>query len=328
MKFTPSIWRSCARSKRINPTKPSVPPEPTSPAREKPSKHKSRRENLRHDGWWIENHMTNRISRRRFLKASAASAAILSTGAVWSQSTTQSSKLRWGVIGAGHRGNIHINAIKSFDKQMQILGVCDVMENHLAQGAKKAGESVQKYSDYQKLLANPDIDTVLIATPNMWHKEMVLAALDAKKNVMCEKPLAVNIDECKAIKSAVEATKQTALFTMQLRYSAHYAEVRKAIEGGRIGKPKILTMSEFRGDWNRGDVWKFKDPKVGEVNWRFSHLASGGTLNEKVCHYFDILHWMVGENPASISCTGGIAKYTGGRDTWDHATTTMRYPSG
>jgi predicted dehydrogenase len=118
------------------------------------------------------------------------------------------------------------------------------------------------------------------------------------------------------------------LYTMQLRYSPRFQVMRQAIEQGKIGKPKHLLFAEFRGDWNRGDVWQYDDPKRGKINWRFSHAASGGTLNEKVCHYFDILHWMAGENPQRVSCTGGIAKYNDGRDTWDHATTTMSYASG
>ena len=61
------------------------------------------------------------------------------------------------------------------------------------------------------------------------------------------------------------------------------------------------------------------------MNWRYSHAASGGTLNEKVCHYFDILHWMVSARPERVMCDGGIAVYNDGRDTWDHATTVLSY---
>ena len=86
------------------------------------------------------------ITRRSFLRGSCAAAAALSIPAcVFAQaaSTKPSDKaLRWGVIGTGHRGTIHLGAIKSFPDDMRILGVCDVMENHLAAGAKKAGAGV------------------------------------------------------------------------------------------------------------------------------------------------------------------------------------------
>ena len=273
------------------------------------------------------------ITRRGFLQSSCAAAAALAMPAcVFAQAASQPSDktLRWGVIGTGHRGSIHVSAIKSFPDDMQILGVCDVMENHLAAGAKKAGAGVSTFNDYQKLLANSDINAVLIATPNCLHHEMVLAALQAGKHVMCEKPMAISIEQCKAMKSAAEAKPDlTVLYTMQLRYSPRFQVMRQQIEAGKIGKPKHMLFAEYRGDWNRGDVWQYDDPKLGKkVNWRFSHAASGGTLNEKVCHYFDILHWMAGDKPARVSCDGGIAVYNDGRDTWDHATTTITYENG
>jgi predicted dehydrogenase len=271
-------------------------------------------------------------TRREFLRTSiiagAAFAACGFAGVAKAQATAEA-PLRWGVIGTGHRGGIHIGAIKSFKEQCKILGVCDVMENHLAAGAKRAGEGVQTYSDYQKLLSNNDINAVLIATPNCVHKEVVVAALQAGKHVMCEKPMAVSMEECRAMKAAAEAKPDlVVLYTMQLRYSPRFNAMRQAIESGKIGKPKMLLFVESRGDWNRGDVWRYDDPKQGKVNWRFSQRASGGTLNEKSCHFLDLLHWMAGEMPQRVTCNGGIAKYRDGRDTWDHATISMRYPSG
>ena len=266
------------------------------------------------------------VTRRCFMQTVAGAAAGFYVAAAKGQATSQRT-LRWGVIGTGHRAGVaHIPAIRSFPDDMQIVALCDVMENHLAAGVKRAGSSVQTFIDYQKLLASPDINAVMIATPNMWHKEMVIAALEAGKHVMCEKPMAVSIDECKAMKSAAEKhPDQVVLYSMQLRYSPRWMEFRKAIDSGKIGKPKQMLFVESRGDWNRGDVWQYVDPKLGKVNWRFSHAASGGTLNEKVCHYFDILHWMAGAAPQRVSCVGGISMYRDGRDTWDHAMTTLTY---
>src|SRR2546421_11512710 len=112
------------------------------------------------------------VSRRGFLRGAAAAAAALAAPAVvFGQGQKQ---LRWGVIGTGHRGLIHISAIKSFTDECEILGVCDVMDNHLAAGAKRAGGAAQLYSDYQKILACSVIYALLLATPNLLHREMVL----------------------------------------------------------------------------------------------------------------------------------------------------------
>ncbi|MEA2710701.1 MAG: hypothetical protein QOF78_3302 [Phycisphaerales bacterium] len=274
------------------------------------------------------------VTRRDVLRTSLAVGAALAipTCLFAEVSAEKAGKtLRWGIIGTGARATrAHIPAIKSFSDDMEIVAVCDVMENHLADGVKRAGDTVQTYSDYQKLLANKDINAVCIATPNLLHKEMVCAALDAGKHAMCEKPMAVSIDECRAMKAAQEKHPDlVVLYAMQLRYAGVWSMLRKEIEKGAIGKPRHLLFAEFRGDWNRGDVWQYDDPKLGrKLNWRFSHAASGGTLNEKVCHYFDILNWMVGAAPQRVSCTGGISVYRDGRDTWDHASTTLTYADG
>jgi predicted dehydrogenase len=86
-----------------------------------------------------------------------------------------------------------------------------------------------------------------------------------------------------------------------------------------------------RGDWNLSpNVWQYADPKLGgkPMNWRFSHAASGGTLNEFSCHYLDLLHWFAGSpTPERIAADGGISVYKDGRDTWDHASVTLKYPN-
>jgi predicted dehydrogenase len=93
----------------------------------------------------------------------------------------------------------------------------------------------------------------------------------------------------------------------------------------------MIVQNCSRGDWNLSpDVWKYADPKLAggqPRNWRFSHAASGGTLNEFSCHYLDLLHWYAGGTPTAVSADGGIAMYKDGRDTWDHASVTLTYPN-
>ena len=273
-------------------------------------------------------------SRRTFLKtgsltAAAAAAALAFPSGVFAQATTSQAPLRIGIIGTGHRGSVHIASIKGFP-QFQIVAACDVRQNHLDKAIGRiGGGGAQPYIDYQKLLASSDIDAVLIATPNCAHKEIVLAALEAGKHVLCEKPMAVTYDECQAMKAAADAKPNlVVLYTMQLRYAPRFAAMRKAIEDGKIGRPLYQLFVEFRGDWNRGDVWQYDDPRLGKINWRFSHAASGGTLSEKSCHFLDLMNWMAGAAPAKVRCDGGIARYKDGRDTWDHAAIVAEYPDG
>lgn len=241
----------------------------------------------------------------------------------------KSALLRWGVIGTGTRGGwTHVPVLKEAP-QSETIALCDVSEQRLKAAAERVGHPVTTYSDYQKLLANPDVNAVVIAVPNMFHKEILLAAIAARKHVLCEKPAGTTTEEGLAMKAAVESAKTVVMFGMQYRNVPKHQKIAELIAKGEIGKPKYLVQNCCRGDWNTSsNVWQFADPKLGgkPMNWRYSHTATGGSLNEFSCHYFDLLNWYAGGIPQRISADGGISVYHDGRDTWDHATVTIQYP--
>ena len=276
----------------------------------------------------------NELSRRSFVAAAAAGAVASMTLrlAADTPAAGAGAALRWGIIGTGTRGAFtHIPVLKEAPES-QLVALCDVSEERLSAAAAKAPGKVATYADYQKLLADPDVNAVVVATPNLFHREHLLAALQAGKHVLCEKPIGVSADDAAEMKRAADSAKTVVMFGMQYRNNPRQQQIKALIASGRIGKPRYVIQNVSRGDWNRSkNVWQYADPKLNggkPTNWRFSYAATGGTLNEFSCHYLDLLHWMVGEAPERVSCDGGIAVYHDGRDTWDHATVTMKYPSG
>ena len=274
------------------------------------------------------------LSRRSFVAAAAAGAVASISPRLYGAGPAAGSgaTLRWGIIGTGTRGTFtHIPVLKDAPES-QLVGLCDVSEERVRDALRRAGEPIGACTDYRTLLDNKNINAVVIATPNLFHREMLLAAIDAGKHVLCEKPIGVSADDAVAMKRAADSAKTVVMFGMQYRNNPRQQQIKELIASGRIGKPRYVIQNVSRGDWNRSkNVWQYADPKVNggkPTNWRFSYAATGGTLNEFSCHYLDLLHWMVGEHPATVSCDGGIAVYQDGRDTWDHATVTMKYPSG
>jgi predicted dehydrogenase len=281
------------------------------------------------------------LSRRHFMKQSAVGAAALAAVSAipavhvrGAQSTNSEPLLRWGIIGTGTRGHkTHVLTLKEMAPEFELIALCDVAESRLKAASKSFGKPTQNYSDYQKLLANPDVTGVVIATPNLFHREMLQAALQAGKHVLCEKPAGVSFQDANEMQRLVDSAKTTVMFGMQYRHNPKHTKIHELIEAGKIGKPKYLVQNCSRGDWNLSpDVWQYSDPKMfgGKPhNWRFFHAASGGTLNEYSCHYFDLLHWFAGSStPSAVTGDGGISLYTDGRDTWDHASVTLTYPNG
>jgi predicted dehydrogenase len=155
---------------------------------------------------------------------------------------------------------------------------------------------------------------------------MLIASLASGKHVLCEKPMATSLDGCRMMRRVIDGSDRVVLFGLQLRYAGRYRDLYQQIKAGKIGRPRFLSLLEYRGDWNDTNVWQYKDPRSGkEMNWRFSQAATGGTLNEKACHFLDLLNWMAGGLPERISCQGGVNVYRG-RETWDHATVHLTYP--
>ena len=276
--------------------------------------------------------MHHRITRRSFVAGAAALALAATSARTRAADQPAEPLLRWGIIGTGTRGAFtHIPVLKEAPAS-RLVALCDVSEDRLKAAAGKAPNPVATYSDYQQLLSSPEVNAVVIATPNLLHREMLLAALQAGKHVLCEKPAGVTPQDAAAMLSAAESAKTVVMFGMQYRNNPRQQQIAQLLSSGRIGKPRYLVQNCSRGDWNRSaNVWEYSDPKVNggrPGNWRFSHAATGGTLNEFDCHYFDLLHGMVGALPQRVTCDGGISVYRDGRDTWDHATVTMSYPDG
>ena len=273
------------------------------------------------------------LSRRTFLGTTTAGLA-LAAGGVFGAGprSSEGATLRWGIIGTGTRGTFtHIPVLKEAPES-EVVALCDVSDERLQTAVGKVARPVAAYADYQKLLANPDVNAVVIATPNLFHREMFLAVLQAGKHVLCEKPAGVGPADAAAMKAAADSAKTVVMFGMQYRNNPRQRQIKALIDEGRIGRPKYLVQNAWRGDWNMNpNVWQYADPKLagGKArNWRLSHAATGGTLNEFSCHYLDLLHWMVGAVPQRVSATGGVAAYPDGRDTWDYAHVTLSYPGG
>ena len=166
-------------------------------------------------------------SRRDFLRTSAAGLA-LGLGAGGQADESAAKKLRWGIIGTGARSRHHIKTIKS-RVEMEIVAACDVDEGRLQMALARIDKPVLACRDYEKLLEMSEINAILICTPNMFHKEMVIAALEAGKHVMCEKPMASTWEECQAMRQAEERSSNVVLYTLQLRYSYRFQEFRNVV---------------------------------------------------------------------------------------------------
>src|SRR5208283_224100 len=247
------------------------------------------------------------LSRRNFISGSAAGAAALS---IMSPQTVRgyqaNSKISVGLIGSGGRGSYDASIVNG-DPRGRITALCDLYDDHLEKAKQTIKvENPTIYKDFEKLLASPDIDAVIIATPPFEHPRMLEAAVQAKKHVYCEKPAGVDLEGVRRVIAAGKKCdpSKNLSFGFQQRYGPVYLEAFKRLQAGDIGQ-----LTNARAYWIGGDPFKrvaYPDPKVEHLrNWFCYRDYSGDFIVEQDCHNFDVLHWFLNARPTSAVGRGG-----------------------
>ena len=277
--------------------------------------------------------MQTASSRRQFVKVAAASvvAPFILPSRVWSAETAPSERLTLGFIGVGKMNSGHIGNFLG-RKEVQIVAVCDVDTNRRENAKKTVEERYGKdkdagfkgceaYADFRKLLERKDIDAVVIATPDHWHAFIAIAALNAGKDVYCEKPLTHNIHEALTLIDSVRSNKRILQTGSQQRSSKEFRVAAELVRNGIIGKIQRVETAfgapakpnanpeepmEPGLDW---DMWCGPAPLVpyssilsprGVHNhvpaWRNTREFGGGMITDWGAHHIDIAQWGLGED--------------------------------
>jgi predicted dehydrogenase len=211
------------------------------------------------------------------------------------------------IIGAGHIGEVHANAIKKV-KNAKVVAVSDSIESKGLSFAKKF--KVKFYNDYDEILSNREIDVIAICAPTFLHAEMVIKAARAKKNIFCEKPLAMNNEEAKYMLEAVNNNNVKAMTAHVLRFWPAYMRIKEIVESGEIGKILHIYCERL-----------MPIPPWVENGWNKNEKLSGGAAIDIQIHDIDYILWLLGE-PEMIKSSGIYDKRFGG---WSHIGTNLEF---
>lgn len=211
------------------------------------------------------------ISRRQFVGALGA-ASVAATSA-YSAVVGANDKLRIGVIGCGGQATSHMEAlVKMRDTDnIEIVNVCDIYQKRLDKAAALTGG--KPLSDYRRLLDNKDIDYVLIATPEHWHFQMAMDALDAGKHVYLEKPMTHKIEQSQRLVAKVESSGKKLQVGVQGMSDESYAVAYQHVKAGELGKIVLAQIDYSRNylqDFWAGDEYPIDaDAKPGvNLDWK------------------------------------------------------------
>lgn len=210
---------------------------------------------------------------------------------------TDQRRVAVGMIGCGAMGLGVANRLLAIDSRLRVVGLYDPDLDSIGTALEQIDPKPIVYDDLASLLKLPEIDWVMIASLNCFHKEQTVAALKAGKHVFCQKPLATTLEDCRAIHQCWRESGRMFNIGLTLRYSPHYRKIKELLEAGSIGKIVSLEFNETlafdHGGFIHGD-------------WRRFLKYSGSFLLEKCCHDIDLVNWMVESEAARVASFGGL----------------------
>ena len=254
------------------------------------------------------------VSRRRFLQGTAASVlaapfVITSTALGADGKAPAGDRIGLGFIGVGLRGDQIMGGF--LGPRSECVAVCDVWENRREAARRHAGGRAASCNDFRDLLARPDVDAVVVATPEFWHSVVVVEAARAGKDIYCEKALAISVAEGQAMCEAVRRYGRVFQHGTQQRSDANFRFACELVRSGRIGRLRTITASvpaSEAGPLRQPvpvpkeldyDLWLGPSPwiphcgqaGIGHPGWCFRSDYSPGFILTWGVHHLDIAQW-------------------------------------
>ena len=222
--------------------------------------------------------------------------------------------MKVGIIGAGRIGKVHLESITRYVKGAEVAAMADPFMNAETEAFIKSMGVKKAVKDYREILADKDIDAVLICSSTDTHAPISLEAIAAGKHVFCEKPVDHDISNIQKVKKALEGSNVKYQVGFNRRFDHNFAAVKQAVEEGKIGALNVLKICS-------------RDPAAPPVSYI---KVSGGIFLDMTIHDFDMVRFLSGEEVESVYAMGGVMvdKGIGEAGDIDTAVITMRLKSG
>jgi predicted dehydrogenase len=205
------------------------------------------------------------------------------------------------VLGYGQRGQIYANYAINNPTEFEVVAIVENSEKNLAIATKK--HSCPVFTDYRDFLAaNIEADIVAVATQDADHREHAVACMEKGYDLLLEKPIASNIEDCEAIYEASVKYGKKVIICHVLRYTPFYRKIKSIIQSGLLGDVVTISASENVGYYHQSHSF-VRGP------WR-NDEQSCPMIVAKCCHDLDILRWLIGEKCQKVSSMGSLTFFT------------------
>ena len=199
-----------------------------------------------------------------------------------------SKPLKVGLVGTGGISRRHLPAYQQFPDQVQLTAACDIVEAAVQEFGKR-NQIDAVYTDFEKMLREADIDAVDICTAHNAHAPLAIAAAEAGKHAITEKPMAISLDECRQMIEAADKAGVTLMVAQHLRCTLEARAVKRMLDEGTLGTVQAVKTHAIQGGGRP------RPRRQGISHWgRDKNVAGGGILMMVSVHHIDLLRYYVG----------------------------------
>jgi predicted dehydrogenase len=302
----------------------------------------------------LENNPAN-LNRRQFLRTAGQTATVLTAASAIAPALLSApapgKTIGVGCIGLGTRGGDLLEAV-AHAPNVKVNAICDVYGPHRQKGLERClNPQAKAYVDYRELLADKNVDAVVIATPDHWHCQMVLDAIKAGKDIYCEKGFSRTLAEAKLMRDALKKSQVVFQLGHQARQATCAVQAKELIAQGILGPITLVRTGRFKStppnrpnwrwygyydQWERPDpeqvrkevnwdLWLGSAPKIAWNerhfwHWRCYYAYGTGYAGDLLSHEMDFVQYLLGHGiPDNCLCAGQIALLRDDRevpDTW------------
>ncbi|MCG3149124.1 MAG: putative oxidoreductase YteT [Verrucomicrobiae bacterium] len=211
-------------------------------------------------------------------------------------------KKRYALVGCGGRGlgMFAMPIVRKYPAVAELVGICDTNTGRMAYLNRILGCQVPAFTDFAAMLRQTRPDTVIIATPDALHHEFIVRTLEAGCDAVSEKPMTIDAEKCRAIFAAEKRTGRRVTVTFNVRFVPYIAKLREVLASGAIGKIISVDLNYQLDRQHGADYFR---------RWHRRKEISGGLLVHKSTHHFDMVNWLIADDPLVVYAMGSLQFY-------------------
>lgn len=242
------------------------------------------------------------MDRRKFIAGSSAALAATACSAANLSSTANQPKLKMAIVGTGSRGSTMWGkeVVENFSDVVEIIGLCDHNGKRVEAAKRLIGSNAPTFTDFDRMIKETRPEVVTVTTVDATHARYIIRAMELGCDVLSEKPLCTDEDQCKAILEAQKKTGKKITVTFNDRHALKHKKVKELLLQKTIGDLYSVDFHEYLDTSHGADYFR---------RWHRLKENSGSLLVHKASHHFDLANWWIDSRPVAVTAAGELRFY-------------------